>query len=127
MVDDKSFMSESRDRPCHIFDKHTKDPANDHWYPKDPVGRTEVDKWMDWSKPLHLCIEAKAILTGVGAFNSCLSFSRWLCGVQIRPDQGNALERHIWLYSSPCSSPWRGQDNDGMPERAHRLRRVEIR
>lgn len=61
-VDDGKFMAESRDLARHIFDKYNTDPANDHWYPRDPSRRREVDEWMDWSKPLHLCIEAQVAL-----------------------------------------------------------------
>lgn len=56
------FMAESRDLARHIFDKYNRDPSMDHWYPKDPVQRKMVDEWMDWSKPLHLCVESQVAL-----------------------------------------------------------------
>jgi len=61
-VEGGQFMAESRDLARHIFEKYNKDPANDHWYPRDPARRRAVDEWMDWSKPLHLCIETQVAL-----------------------------------------------------------------
>lgn len=62
VLENGQFMAESRDLVRHIFDKYNKDPSMDHWYPKDPVQRKAVDEWMDWSKPLHLCVESQVAL-----------------------------------------------------------------
>ena len=62
VLESGEFMAESRDLVRHIFDKYNKDPSMDHWYPKDPVKRKAVDEWMDWSKPLHLCVESQVAL-----------------------------------------------------------------
>ena len=61
-VDDGIFMAESRDLARHIFNKYNKEKSDEHWYPNDPAKRKEVDEWMEWSKPLHLCIEAQVAL-----------------------------------------------------------------
>ena len=54
---DGVHMSESRDICKYLFENFSNNPANDHWYPKDPKKRSEVDEWLDWSKPLHLALE----------------------------------------------------------------------
>merc|ERR1712192_190222 len=51
------FMAESR----HFFDEYNKNDKNDHWYPKDPEKRQEVDKWLDWSMSMHSALE-KAVV-----------------------------------------------------------------
>ena len=60
MIDGGRCMAESRDLVRHIFNKHGRDnPEVAHWYPADPDKRASIDAWMDWSKPLHLCIEGQ--------------------------------------------------------------------
>ena len=56
-------MAESRDIVRHLMDKYNVDPAKEHWYPKDPKEREEVDKWMDWSKELHLNLEKAVVIS----------------------------------------------------------------
>lgn len=53
-----SFMAQSRDIVKYLIGKYG---AADHWYPKDPVRRKEVDEWLDWSNPLHLALESVVI------------------------------------------------------------------
>merc|ERR1711988_1805600 len=60
--DDGTCMAESRDICKYLFDKYNKDPSLEHWYPKDPEKRKEVDEWMDWSKQLHLSIEKGVVM-----------------------------------------------------------------
>eukprot|EP00931_Biecheleriopsis_adriatica_P103874 TRINITY_DN78665_c0_g1_i1.p1 TRINITY_DN78665_c0_g1~~TRINITY_DN78665_c0_g1_i1.p1 ORF type:complete len:288 (-),score=46.57 TRINITY_DN78665_c0_g1_i1:124-987(-) len=57
------FMSESRDICRYLLDEYK---AADHWYPKDSQQREEVDKWLDWSKPLHLGVEFGVVASHVG-------------------------------------------------------------
>ena len=52
-----SFMAESRDISKFFCTKFFTNPEDDHWYPKDPEKRKEVDAWLDWSKELHLALE----------------------------------------------------------------------
>jgi len=63
--EDGKHMAESRDIARHLCDKYCKDPSREHWYPKDPVKRKEVDEWLDWSKPLHLAIEMGVVVEHV--------------------------------------------------------------
>ena len=60
------YMAQSRDICRHFFDNHNKNLYNDHWYPKDPVKREEVNQWLDWSKPLHLALETAVVMAHVG-------------------------------------------------------------
>jgi len=55
------FMAESRDICRHFFDKYNTNVENDHWYPKDPEKRQEVDKWLDWSKGMHSALEMAVV------------------------------------------------------------------
>merc|ERR1712172_175513 len=52
-----AFMAESRYICRHFFDEYNKNDKNDHWYPKDPEKRQEVDTWLDWSKSMHSALE----------------------------------------------------------------------
>jgi len=60
------YMAESRDIVRHLMDKYNVDPAKEHWYPKDPKQREEVDKWMEWSKELHLNLEKAVVVSYIG-------------------------------------------------------------
>ena len=64
--DNGVYMAESRDIVRHLVDKYNVDTAKEHWYPKDPKEREEVDKWMDWSKELHLNLEKAVVLAHIG-------------------------------------------------------------
>jgi glutathione S-transferase len=65
--DDGEYMAESRDICRYFMDTYNKDSNNDHWYPKDPAKRQEVDAWLDWSKPLHLDIEKAVVISYVAS------------------------------------------------------------
>lgn len=55
--EDGRCMAESRARDwCKYYIRKCR-RIDDHWYPKDPVKRQEVDEWLDWSKALHATIE----------------------------------------------------------------------
>ena len=64
-------MSESRDICKYLFDNFSNNPANDHWYPKDPEKRSKVDEWLDWSKPLHLALEFGVVGSYAGPQAGC--------------------------------------------------------
>ena len=50
-------MAQSRDISKYLCNRFITNPEDDHWYPKDPEKRKEVDAWLDWSKELHLALE----------------------------------------------------------------------
>lgn len=63
-------MDESLDIVRHLFNQYNRNPDNDHWYPKDPEKRAQVDSWMewaqkgkgDWTTALHLTIRTAVVL-----------------------------------------------------------------
>ena len=55
--DNGDFMAQSRDISKYLCNRFITNPEDDHWYPKDPEKRKEVDAWLDWSKELHLALE----------------------------------------------------------------------
>lgn len=64
--DNGVYMAESRDIAKHLMEKHSTDPANEHWYPGDPREREQVDRWLDWSKELHLNLEKAVVMAHMG-------------------------------------------------------------
>ena len=55
---DGQIITESRGIAKYFHEHFNADSEkNDHWYPKDPEKRKEVDAWLDWSKELHLALE----------------------------------------------------------------------
>jgi len=64
--DNGVLMAQSRDICRHFLDNHNQNPDNDHWYPKDPLKREEVNKWLEWSKPLHLALEKGIVMSYMG-------------------------------------------------------------
>lgn len=63
--DNGVFVTESRDICRHLLNRDRK-PETDHWYPQDPSQREEVDRWLDWSQPLHLALEQGVVMAHMG-------------------------------------------------------------
>ena len=63
--DNGVYIPESREISRYLCNKFLTDPKEDHWYPKDPVKRQEVDLLLDWSKPLHESVGAGIIVAKV--------------------------------------------------------------
>ena len=63
--DNGVYIPESREISRYLCNKFLTDPKENHWYPKDPVKRQEVDLLLDWSKPLHASVGAGIIVAKV--------------------------------------------------------------
>ena len=63
--DNGVYISESREISRYLCNKFLTKAKDDHWYPKDPMKRQEVDLLLDWSKPLHASLKEGIILSKV--------------------------------------------------------------
>jgi len=71
LEEDGVYMDESLNIVRHFFNNYNKKPENDHWYPKDPAKRKDVDEWLewagngkgDWKAPIHLTIRTSVVLS----------------------------------------------------------------
>jgi len=100
LEEDGVYIEESMDIVRHIFNKYNKNPNNDHWYPKDPIKRAEVDEWLDWAQKgrgdwktaLHLTIRTTVVLShmacqqGMGWVDHYGVLTR-LAGIKARRDK----------------------------------------
>ena len=95
--DNGVYMVQSRDICRHLCDTYMSKQEDSHWYLKDPTEREKVDKWLDWSKPLHLALERGTVLAYVGpqaglAFRDHYGIMVCLMGVLARSDTNTQLE-----------------------------------